>query len=1096
MFSNDVNKEVRDDDKDWRMKWFEDEMVEPSAESGGSQELGRLKADEVDEIGALTSTPDAPDTPIVDPARSVIGDGVSGVEMQGGGTKKHTMPTTMIMLPQRPQFPRVESQARPPLQPPPAPQGQQQQHIGAPTDSLSLLQLKRLVNDMPKFEPAAYTFVYQDTTSFPEELEEWFTYSDEERSDILHAKTTFEKKWDTFVAKAGSTTRDEVKWIDADISKRRRFVESEVAGLEGVNSQRRGECLESLVYIGLGAWGETAGLTSAQTAQTAQTARRTEDTDGKAEGADVKPDDRFEDAGLQIDWMMQGAELIYEAMGVQAVFDVLRGTCLRSWDDTYDAQSSPKQQQELRAAEARELRNALTMIYLLVEVGRRQIADNSSPRIRDELTELEPSYLGFLVKILAKLRWDDSLGLPVPKLFLLFWKSMLLLFGGTKEIDKTKEYTRIESGTPADDNAKVLITASPLDYHLFRQELISKYPAYNPPPPLLPLELENNSILPPLPNHPSRATGVGFGPANVTGNSGSILHQPVHIATPAPSPPPSPVGPGGKAGKKQNYQTNQNFPFLYPPLDSTSNSAGGKGAAGRQDALVGKKWEGSDVPTSILEAGELFAKRMRMTRAMEQLWAERERYMKFERGWGSLSEEEDVPKVDPAGGTHGDSVEGSNGKTRWEATRRLQAVEDFYREALPHLQSLVIVLLKVILANVTTLITQSNSGSGQNGLGPGFHPPDNGNGQNRGKGKENGRATNGNGMPQSDGNKDGSDPKISIEELDNSRTREITGKAVSGALLLILKWFKLSHILKFEYMTQLLLDSNYLPLILKLFAHQEMEKVVDSKTDRENLSRNATPDADQGEESEDEACPPPIVKLRREPSRPSSAIDLTAFSENPGLPLPSSVTAGINPSPRPPEVDELGHPLSSDMPLEPITSFSWRNFFSSINYLRIMQKICKHKAHRNLLLVQYKSSTILKKSLKVPQPELRLYTLKLFKGQVPYCGRKWRQSNMRVITAVYLYCRPELRDDWLAGSDVDADVEEALPLEQALRALTHWHNIKRYPEQMGADMAVLEEEQDFFVRELEKMDFGEEENGGPGGEDAAWEGGPLQMEGW
>jgi hypothetical protein len=99
----------------------------------------------------------------------------------------------------------------------------------------------------------------------------------------------------------------------------------------------------------------------------------------------------------------------------------------------------------------------------------------------------------------------------------------------------------------------------------------------------------------------------------------------------------------------------------------------------------------------------------------------------------------------------------------------------------------------VILANVTTLITQSNSVNGQNGLGTGFHPPDNGNGQNRGKGKENGRVTNGNGMPQGDGVGDGSDPKISIEELDNSRTREITGKAVSGTLLLILKWFKLSR---------------------------------------------------------------------------------------------------------------------------------------------------------------------------------------------------------------------------------------------------------------------------------------------------------------
>jgi hypothetical protein len=187
-----------------------------------------------------------------------------------------------------------------------------------------------------------------------------------------------------------------------------------------------------------------------------------------------------------------------------------------------------------------------------------------------------------------------------------------------------------------------------------------------------------------------------------------------------------------------------------------------------------------------------------------------------------------------------------------------------------------------------------------------------------------------------------------------------------------------------------------------------------------------------------------------------------------------------------PEVDEMGYP-TSDLPSDPITEFSWRNFFSCINFLRIMQKICKNKAHRNLLLVQYKSSNILKKSLKIPQSELRLYTLKLFKNQVPYCGRKWRQGNMRVITAVYLHCRPELRDDWLAGSDVDAEVEEALPLEQALRALTHWHNIKRYPDQMGADTKLLEEEHDFFVRELERMEWVEDSIEGESMEGSTWE---------
>lgn len=184
-----------------------------------------------------------------------------------------------------------------------------------------------------------------------------------------------------------------------------------------------------------------------------------------------------------------------------------------------------------------------------------------------------------------------------------------------------------------------------MDYHLFRQEITSKYPSYNPPPPLVPIELNNKSILPPLPNHPSRNISHdnihSISGAKGNGGGKSIFHQPVHIATPAPSPPPSPAGPGGKGGKKQNYQTNQNFPFLYPPLDGTSNDLGGKGNAGLQDKLVGKRWEGSDVPASILEAGELFSSRMRMSRSLHQMWEVREEYVKSERGW------EDSQKKEP-----------------------------------------------------------------------------------------------------------------------------------------------------------------------------------------------------------------------------------------------------------------------------------------------------------------------------------------------------------------------------------------------------------------------------------------------------------------
>lgn len=92
-------------------------------------------------------------------------------------------------------------------------------------------------------------------------------------------------------------------------------------------------------------------------------------------------------------------------------------------------------------------------------------------------------------------------------------------------------------------------------------------------------------------------------------------------------------------------------------------------------------------------------------------------------------------------------------------------------------------------------------------------------------------------------------PELSPEEVDAARTREITSKAMTGILVLLLKWLRLSRklplcsdvcmvltvsldVLKSEYLTQLLLDSNYVPLVLKLFAHQDIQQVVDSKMDR------------------------------------------------------------------------------------------------------------------------------------------------------------------------------------------------------------------------------------------------------------------------
>ena len=228
----------------------------------------------------------------------------------------------------------------------------------------------------------------------------------------------------------------------------------------------------------------------------------------------------------------------------------------------------------------------------------------------------------------------------------MFWKLSLLSFGNFGELENSKRVLSPESFPEEAFDKDQLMTASPLDYHLFRQEITSKYPAYDPPPPLLPIELENSSLLPPLPNHPSRQASQDA-LHDIMGNgqtmNESILNQAVHIATPAPSPPPSPAGPGGKGGKKQNYQTNQNFPFLYPSVGDQGEGAKPvlNGDLPPSIRAVKKQWEDNDVPASILEAGQLFASRMRMSRSMRQIWDVRESFIQAERGWNGARADED-----------------------------------------------------------------------------------------------------------------------------------------------------------------------------------------------------------------------------------------------------------------------------------------------------------------------------------------------------------------------------------------------------------------------------------------------------------------------
>lgn len=91
------------------------------------------------------------------------------------------------------------------------------------------------------------------------------------------------------------------------------------------------------------------------------------------------------------------------------------------------------------------------------------------------------------------------------------------------------------------------------------------------------------------------------------------------------------------------------------------------------------------------------------------------------------------------------------------------------------------VLMKTILANVTSLITQS--AAAQSGVQGGFHFQ-----QENATGTQNKTETNG---VASEIPFDIS--KLGNDELDKMRGEEIAAKAVTGLLLLMLKWFKVSR---------------------------------------------------------------------------------------------------------------------------------------------------------------------------------------------------------------------------------------------------------------------------------------------------------------
>uniref|UniRef100_A0A915KLT9 Far11/STRP C-terminal domain-containing protein n=1 Tax=Romanomermis culicivorax TaxID=13658 RepID=A0A915KLT9_ROMCU len=278
-----------------------------------------------------------------------------------------------------------------------------------------------------------------------------------------------------------------------------------------------------------------------------------------------------------------------------------------------------------------------------------------------------------------------------------------------------------------------------------------------------------------------------------------------------------------------------------------------------------------------------------------------------------------------------------------------ETVENLYRSILPHVAQYVIGLLKILLAGAPTSKPKTDS---VNLLSEILTP----NSLNAYSAAEAGNTISQDVTPSSSISEE-----MAHMTLEINRHKEILVKAISALTLLLLKHFKANHVYQAEYLSQHLVFANCIPLILKFF-DQNVLSYVQSENELKNLSFPANVLVYAKRKSQGDKC------------RVDNALEATL---------------------------SLADALIEDLTNRPKKRFLWRNMFTSVNLLRILNKLTKWKHARTMMLVVFKSAPVLKRSLRVKHILIQLYALKLLKMQAKYLGRQWRKTNMELMSAIY-----------------------------------------------------------------------------------------------
>lgn len=639
---------------------------------------------------------------------------------------------------------------------------------------------------------------------------------------------------------------------------------------------------------------------------------------------------------------------------------------------------------------------ALTIVYYVAVVS---LYHPMPPQLIKDLDDLD-----IMSSILLTIElWHTHLNphVRVRSTLLLFWKLILVEFGDSNLLKKVDKYL-VEKNDVKNKDRKmpqdVRLTCSPLEFYTFKEDIMDKYPfcddkinshsskevspVPNESPISEPLQLNNSSddiisrqkefmAFDSFSDSLSNFLEIPR-PNKSHSIMGQLPSQTLHIATPVPSPPstPSDFMSGGEKIRKM-YHVNQGMPFVYPT-------------------------DGSSLPEAIHEANEIIQDAFYESYSAKRLWEERQRYMRQERG--NIDQYLPMPEEQGLNNFYADQT---------VEARCLNRVEKFYKMNLSKFNSLVQTLIGVIKSNKYDVFLKEVELE----LDP---------------------ETSFSSKYSASGSQLNDKVKNTIlRGLETLRVKETTLKACSAIAILLLRWLKASHVIKYYYFSSLLFDAQFLSVFVDFLGNSMNNPALqDSIENCKDLSpydiitthnKLRNPNVDIPQFDFFNVCHGGVAKYDA-----IKLINKTKISD-----LPSTI-------------DE------NNQSIVHITEFNKNFCFILSNLLNTTNKILiKNISQRVFVFNETKPTDLLKIILlNFINDSLKLPILKIFKKLAPYQGRKWRTLNIDIVSQIYLNLKLSLRDTWLSGKDLESDFNNSFDQEIALRSLLQFYNVRNYPEQM------------------------------------------------